>query len=118
LSPILPVRSCIRIDAVALRRPDQYSSVFFVGTSIKRLVGRLVLSFNEIVDQHAKEAAREPDGPQNPHNRHIRLAAAARRANAFVPKPSDQVEAACEIDLSRWHPGPTEGLQRCLAAKG
>ena len=34
---------------------------------------------NEIVDQHAKEAAREPDGPQNPHNRHIRLAAAARR---------------------------------------
>lgn len=34
---------------------------------------------NEIVDQHAEEAAREPDGLQNPHNRHIRLATAARR---------------------------------------
>jgi ribonuclease HI len=34
---------------------------------------------NEIVDRHAKEAAQELDGTQNPHNRHIRLAAAAKR---------------------------------------
>lgn len=34
---------------------------------------------NEIVDQHAKEAAQKPDDSQNPHNRHIRLAAAAKR---------------------------------------
>jgi hypothetical protein len=34
---------------------------------------------NEIVDQHAKEAAQEPDEPQNPRNRYIRLAAAAKR---------------------------------------
>jgi ribonuclease HI len=34
---------------------------------------------NEIVDQHAKEAALEPQGPQNPDNRYIRLAAAAKR---------------------------------------
>jgi hypothetical protein len=65
---------------------------------------------NKIVDQHAKEAAREPDGPKNPHNRHMRPAAAT-----FVPKPLDQVEAACQIDLSRRHSWPTEGSQRCLA---
>ncbi|KAJ5819485.1 hypothetical protein N7474_005076 [Penicillium riverlandense] len=34
---------------------------------------------NEIVDRHAKEAAQERDGPQNPDNRYIRLAAAAKR---------------------------------------
>lgn len=34
---------------------------------------------NELVDRHAKEAAQESKGPQNPHNRNIRLAAAAKR---------------------------------------
>ena len=34
---------------------------------------------NESVDQHAKEAALEPQGPQNPENRYVRLAAAAKR---------------------------------------
>lgn len=43
--PIRPVCSCNRIDDVAWRKPDQYSNVFFVGVSIKRLVGRLVISF-------------------------------------------------------------------------
>ncbi|KAJ6168289.1 reverse transcriptase [Penicillium chrysogenum] len=33
---------------------------------------------NEIADQHAKEAAQELEGPQNPRNRYIRLAAAAK----------------------------------------
>ncbi|KAJ5110838.1 zinc knuckle domain protein [Penicillium argentinense] len=33
---------------------------------------------NERVDRHAKEAAQEPEGPQNPNNRYIRLAAAAK----------------------------------------
>ena len=34
---------------------------------------------NELVDRHAKEAAQEPEQPQNPNNRYIRLAAAAKR---------------------------------------
>jgi hypothetical protein len=34
---------------------------------------------NELVDQHAKEAAQKPEEPQNPNNRYIRLAAAAKR---------------------------------------
>lgn len=34
---------------------------------------------NEIVNQHAKEAAQKPDDAQNPQNRYIRLAAAAER---------------------------------------
>ncbi|KAJ5742391.1 uncharacterized protein N7511_011410 [Penicillium nucicola] len=34
---------------------------------------------NEIVDQHAKEAAQEPEGPQNPLNRGICLAAAVKQ---------------------------------------
>lgn len=42
--PVHPVRTCTRFKVVALRKLDQYSSVFFVGASIKRLVGRLVPS--------------------------------------------------------------------------
>lgn len=34
---------------------------------------------DEVADQHAKEAAQEPDGPQNPLNRGVCLAAAAER---------------------------------------
>ncbi|KAJ5117510.1 zinc knuckle domain protein [Penicillium atrosanguineum] len=34
---------------------------------------------NEIVDQHAKEAAQKPDGLLNPDNRYVHLAAAAKR---------------------------------------
>jgi ribonuclease HI len=34
---------------------------------------------NELADQHAKEAAQEPQGLENPHNRYIHLAAAAKR---------------------------------------
>lgn len=35
---------------------------------------------NELVDRHAKEAAQELEGSQNPNNRYIRLAAAAKRS--------------------------------------
>ncbi|KAJ5144461.1 reverse transcriptase [Penicillium atrosanguineum] len=78
----------------ALRRPRMPSGqVYLAGCLdlIWRLSGRGIRTElrwipahqgvigNEIVDQHAKEAAREPDGPQNPHNRHIRLAAATKR---------------------------------------
>ena len=78
----------------ALRRPRMPSGqVYLEGCLdlIRRLAGRgswtelrwipahQEVIGNEIVDQHAKEAAREPERPQNPHSRHIRLAAAARR---------------------------------------
>lgn len=78
----------------ALRRPRMPSGqVYLAGCLglIQRLAGRCVrielrwipahqgVIGNEIVDQHAKEAAQEPDGPQNPLNRGICLAAAAKR---------------------------------------
>ena len=78
----------------ALRRPRMPSGqVYLAGCLdlIRRLTGRGIRTElrwipahqgvigNEIVDQHAKKAARESDGPQNPHNRHIRLAAAVKR---------------------------------------
>jgi ribonuclease HI len=39
---------------------------------------------NEVVDQHAKEAAQELEGPQSAHNRYIRLAAATN--NEFAAR--------------------------------
>ena len=45
----IPVSSCIRIDALSSRGPDQHSSVFYVGASIKCLVGRLVVSFAHVL---------------------------------------------------------------------
>ena len=50
-----------------------------IRTELRRLPAHQGVTGNEIVDQHAKEAARESDGPQNPHNRHIRLAATVKR---------------------------------------
>ena len=78
----------------ALRRPRMPSGqVYLAGCLdlIRRLTGRGICTElrwipahqgvigNEIVDQHAKEAAQKPEGPQNPLNRYIRLAAAAKR---------------------------------------
>ncbi|KAJ5346921.1 uncharacterized protein N7506_000174 [Penicillium brevicompactum] len=77
-----------------LRRPRMPSGqVYLAGCLglIQRLAGRDVrielrwirahqgVIGNEIVYQHAKEAAQEPDGPQNPLNRGTCLAAAAKR---------------------------------------
>ena len=78
----------------ALRRPQMPSGqVYLAGCLdlIRQLTGRGIRTElrwipahqgvigNEIVDQHAKEAAQKPEGPQNPLNRYIRLAAAAKR---------------------------------------
>ncbi|KAJ5111866.1 zinc knuckle domain protein [Penicillium alfredii] len=78
----------------ALRRPRMPSGqVYLIGCLdlIRRLAERGIKTElrwipahqgvlgNEIVDQHAKEAAQAPDDPQNPLNRYIRLAAATKR---------------------------------------
>lgn len=78
----------------ALRRPRMPSGQVYLAGSldlIQQLAARGIQTElrwipahqgvigNEVVDRHAKEAAQEPKGPQNPHNRNIRLAAAAKR---------------------------------------
>ncbi|OQE71313.1 hypothetical protein PENNAL_c0107G01286, partial [Penicillium nalgiovense] len=78
----------------ALRRPRMPSGqVYLAGCLdlIRQLEGRGIRTElrwipahqevigNEIVDQHAKDAAQEPDGSRNPLNRYIHLAAAAKR---------------------------------------
>ncbi|KAJ5215347.1 uncharacterized protein N7498_001754 [Penicillium cinerascens] len=85
----------------ALRRPKMPSGqVYLEGclNLIRRLAARGIRAElrwitahqgvigNEIVDKHAKEEAREPEGPQNPDNRHIRLAAAVKRRVRYEAK--------------------------------
>lgn len=81
---------------------------------------------NEIVDQHAKKAAQESDRPQNPFNRYIRLAAAAKRqirreaklewetmwAKETTSRPTRRlIEAPTKKTLEYW-----SGLRRATAS--
>ncbi|OKP14126.1 hypothetical protein PENSUB_181 [Penicillium subrubescens] len=50
-----------------------------IQTELRWIPAHQGVAGNEIVDRHAKEAALEPQGPQNPDNRYVRLAAAAKR---------------------------------------
>jgi ribonuclease HI len=50
-----------------------------IQTELRWIPAHQGVAGNELVDQHAKEAALEPQGPQKPDNRYIRLAAAAKR---------------------------------------
>ncbi|KAJ5766658.1 reverse transcriptase [Penicillium nucicola] len=78
----------------ALRRPRMPSGqIYLIGclelihrlaergikTELRWIPAHQGVLSNEIVDQHAKEAAQKPDDAQNPHNRYIRLAAATKR---------------------------------------
>ena len=60
---------------------------------------------NEIMDQHAKEATQEPDEAQNPDNRYIHLAAAAKR----------RIRNEAKIEWERaWAKETTSRPTRCL----
>ncbi|KAJ5337337.1 hypothetical protein MYU51_000109 [Penicillium brevicompactum] len=104
----------------ALRQPRMLSGqVYLAGCFglIQRLARRCVrielrwilahqgVIGNEIVDQHAKEAAQEPDGPQNPLNCGICLAAAAKRRS--------RRETNLEWDRT-WAKETTSHPTRCL----
>jgi ribonuclease HI len=50
-----------------------------IRTELRWIPAHQGVAGNELVDRHAKDAALEPQEPQKPENRYIRLAAAAKR---------------------------------------
>lgn len=50
-----------------------------IQTELRWIPAHQGVAGNELVDRHAKDAALEPQEPQKPDNRYIRLAAAAKR---------------------------------------
>lgn len=76
---------------------------------------------NEIVDQHAKEAALEPQGSQKPDNLYIRLATAAKRRIRREEKPNgqhhgSQRKRAALIELPKKTPEYWSDLRKATAS--